>query len=473
MKLRLRIRTGGLAGRGFEFPGGTVRVGRRPGLELSFDPERDPGVSGIHAELVEAAGEWVVRDLASRNGTFLNGIPVVAGLEGGATLRDGDRITFGAGGPEVEVALAGNTLSRIRAEAGRQTRFLRLTVILLGLGLGGALITFVALHQVRESGFQQERARLLAETEEALAEIAVLSAAREREREEVVSRDAAGSPDPRAPGDPASGLNMELATLTEALRRSEAELQEIREALRRAPESGSSGRVEEEGTEGLRRQLQAATAALRRQQLAGSLDLETVQRGNRQAVALVFVEAMSGEVVTGTAFAVRPDGTLLTVRHLVRPEAENALPRRIAVQFSDSDQVWPARLLAVSEEVDLAALRVENIAGAVPVIRGINTRPDTLGGGVAVGSLGFPLGGSAEAGSGVARPLVTAGVLGALRPTELEVFGYGDVGASGSPVFDGAGEVVGILFGGRTEGLEQILLAVNGVQAVRFLGRVP
>jgi S1-C subfamily serine protease len=458
-------------------------VGRRPGLELSFDPERDPGVSGIHAELVESAGAWVVRDLASRNGTFINGVPVVAGPEGGATLRDGDRITFGAGGPEVEVALTGNTLSRIRAEAGRQTRFLRLAVILLGVALGSALIAFVALHQIRESGFQEERARLLADTEEALAEIAMLSAARGGEPEGAVPRDAAGSdaagsdaagsPDPRTPGDRVPELHVEVAALTEALRRSEAELQEIREALRRAPESGSSVRDEGEVTEGLRRQLQAATAALRRQQLAGSLDLDAVQRGNRQAVALVFVEAMSGEVATGTAFAVRPDGTLLTVRHLVRPEAESALPRRIAVQFSDSDQVWPARLLAVSEEVDLAALRVENIAGVVPVVRGINTRPDTLGTGVAVGSLGFPLGGSAEAGSGVARPLVTAGVLSTLRPTELEVFGYGDVGASGSPVFDGAGEVVGILFGGRTEGLERILLAVNGVQAVRFLGRVP
>lgn len=451
-----------------------MRVGRRPGLELSFDPDQDLGVSGTHAELVEAEGGWILRDLGSRNGTFLNGAPVPQDPEGGRVLSDGDRISFGAGGPEVEVAFAGNTLSRIRAEAGRQTRYLRVAVILLGLGLAGALISFAALNQVRESGFREERARLLAQTEEALAEVAALSAAQSR-RGQADAAPSVGQADvpAAAPHETASALAVEVEALTEALQRSESELQEIRRALRRAPEPGSPGRGAEEDTEDLRRQLQAATAALRRQQLAGSLDLGSIQAGNRQAVALVFVEDPSGTVVTGTAFAVRPDGTLLTVRHLVRPDPDRAPPTRIAVQFTDSDQVWPASLVAVSEEVDLAALRVENITGQVPVIRGINTRPDTLGAGVAVGSLGFPLGGSPEAGSTLARPLVTAGVLRALRPRELEVYGYGDVGASGSPVFDSAGEVLGVLFGGRSEGSEQILLAVNGVQAVRFLGRVP
>jgi S1-C subfamily serine protease len=190
-------------------------------------------------------------------------------------------------------------------------------------------------------------------------------------------------------------------------------------------------------------------------------------------VALVFVESAfrGGRDRHGLR---RPDdGTLLTVRHLVRVDSRAPLPRRIGVQFSDSEQVWPARLVAESEEVDLAAIRVENITGTIPVVRGLNSRPDTLGTGIAVASVGFPLGGTLEGTGGIARPLVTAGVLSSMQPDQIEIHGYGEVGASGSPVFDAGGEVVGILFGGFTRGSEQILLAVNSVQAMRFLGRIP
>src|SRR5690606_11852725 len=107
------------------------------------------------------------------------------------------------------------------------------------------------------------------------------------------------------------------------------------------------------------------------------LDFPAIQQRNRHAVARIFVEYANGEVATATAFAVRDDATLITSRHIM-VDSEGAIqPRRIAIQFSDSEQVWPARLLAVSD-ADLALVKVDNIVGAVPTVHALNRRPDTL-----------------------------------------------------------------------------------------------
>src|SRR5690606_23603170 len=144
-----------------------------------------------------------------------------------------------------------------------------------------------------------------------------------------------------------------------ALDQSRAEVRRLRDGLARAGAQGDSSRVAE-----LRRQLQAATAALERQQLAAALDFRAIQAANRRAVALVYVEAADGGVVTGTAFAVRPDATLVTSRHVLTGADGRGRPRRIAVQFSDSDQVFPARLIALADDADLAVIRADSILGS-------------------------------------------------------------------------------------------------------------
>jgi pSer/pThr/pTyr-binding forkhead associated (FHA) protein len=47
-----------------------VTLGRHPNCDVVID---DPSVSRVHASLRREAGRWVLHDLASRNGTFLNG----------------------------------------------------------------------------------------------------------------------------------------------------------------------------------------------------------------------------------------------------------------------------------------------------------------------------------------------------------------------------------------------------------------
>ena len=67
-----------------------VTLGRRPEADVCLP--WDPGISRLHAELIHRAGEWVIADDGSQNGTFVNGLPV----EGRRRLRDGDLITVGA-----------------------------------------------------------------------------------------------------------------------------------------------------------------------------------------------------------------------------------------------------------------------------------------------------------------------------------------------------------------------------------------
>ena len=72
--------------------------------------------------------------------------------------------------------------------------------------------------------------------------------------------------------------------------------------------------------------------------------------------------------------------------------------------------------------------------------------------------LGFPLGGLPAAAGAVnvplARPLASAGIIQGVTAERIEVAGYGERGASGSPVVDATGSVVGLLRGAviRDEG---------------------
>jgi pSer/pThr/pTyr-binding forkhead associated (FHA) protein len=65
-----------------------VRIGRADDNDVVL---RDPRVSRRHAELVRSEHHFELRDLGSRNGTFVNGQSVVEPIE----VASGDRLTFG------------------------------------------------------------------------------------------------------------------------------------------------------------------------------------------------------------------------------------------------------------------------------------------------------------------------------------------------------------------------------------------
>src|SRR5262249_37937248 len=69
--------------------GERLAVGRSSVAELCF-PE-DAGLSRQHFAFESHGEEWTVQDLGSKNGTFVNNIPLKARL----ILKPGDRITAG------------------------------------------------------------------------------------------------------------------------------------------------------------------------------------------------------------------------------------------------------------------------------------------------------------------------------------------------------------------------------------------
>lgn len=84
----LRLRTGPNAGKVYDLRT-ALRLGRHPYNEVSVD---DPAVSRYHCWITFEEGQAQVEDLASANGTYLNGERVAKRL----ALKPGDTIRLGA-----------------------------------------------------------------------------------------------------------------------------------------------------------------------------------------------------------------------------------------------------------------------------------------------------------------------------------------------------------------------------------------
>lgn len=87
----LRHRLGSLAGTTHTFKAGKFHLGRRRDCEIRFDSHLDRMVSSLHASIEAADGRWILEDLGSTNGTFVNGREIV----GRVSLAHGDEIVLG------------------------------------------------------------------------------------------------------------------------------------------------------------------------------------------------------------------------------------------------------------------------------------------------------------------------------------------------------------------------------------------
>lgn len=77
-----------------------MRFGRHPECEVSFDPHRDIDASSRHAELRTAEAGWLLVDLGSSNGTYVEGQRITE-----TTVAPAVPVTieFGPGGPRVRL----------------------------------------------------------------------------------------------------------------------------------------------------------------------------------------------------------------------------------------------------------------------------------------------------------------------------------------------------------------------------------
>ena len=457
MKCEFRIMSGGRAGYHEAFDKAYVGFGRHPLSDFRFDADKDLDVSARHAAVVRAGDRWVLRDLGSRNGTFVNGRRINADQE----LASGDRLRFGANGPEVEFhvvadgveqvvpavhapprpgsarpaapaapkpqaapparAAAPSATSVLRAQVSHQAARYRSLLVALGIIVVGAVA--VVLWQ---GGTARRQVATIGTALDSLS------------RELVALRAAQASADSEA-----SALRAQLQTEHDPARLA---------ALR---QQYSAVRVQRQGIVA-----------------AQGVDWAAINRANAAAVAMIYVQFPDSSVFSGTGFGISASGLLLTNRHVVLDSA-GVQALRIGVQFSGSVEVLRARVAKLASDVDIALLQITD-TGTFPAVPGL--RPDSAGPQVGdpIALLGFPLGLDAPMGGRAGRtivvPTLVPGTIGKVLPDSLlQLDAYSGSGASGSPILDRTGRVIGIEFGGLRETAGRIVLGLPIARAQAVL----
>jgi S1-C subfamily serine protease len=437
MPLQIRILSGALAGQVKHFDQAVIVVGRQGGLDLRFDPQQDLDVSGRHAEIRVSDTGFVLHDTRSTNGTFVNGKRVDGSIE----LKDGDRIQFGAKGPEAEVTYTAerpahiptpvrNTEQRIAAAVSRQTAGLKrvligAVVVLVVIGLGGAY--YIRLQDAKQT---EEFNKLIADNER--MRITLQSSM-------------------RASGD---------TTLAREIERNIAALQQRLANARTAADSAPIKSDIQENEQQLRRMV--------------AMDLPTIFKQNAPAVAILVSEVeIDGALkrFSGTGFSISKDGHIITNKHNVLVNGKS--PRRIAVKFTDTREWYPATVVKVSDTDDDIALIKMVPEGPYPVVTGVSASGADAAEGMSLVSIGYPLGyETPQEGDGndfMAKASLNPGTVSKKTTSVLQIDSYATHGSSGSPVFSNRGYVVGLVYGGAREAGGKIVYAVPAEKVAAFV----
>lgn len=463
MSLELHIQTGAQAGRRERFTKSLIAIGRHPLCDFRFDAERDLDVSSRHAEIRLVEGQYVLHDVGSRNGTWVNGERITAPR----TLHTGDVVAFGGTGPRAEVAIdasqgpvlampterpvaaaptpapaaarpAGNTTERIAIAVVTHTRRLRRVVI----GLAALLVVAVSAaywvgHRADE---QAEQVARLSRLNDSLA---------------------------RSYAARVSALAGRVDGLDSALAASKQETDALRARLASVRSEGSDGLADS-----LSRELHVLETRRHAMLTATQVDYSGIARRNGDAVVLIAVQWPDGKAFSGSGFSISPSGEIVTNRHLVRHGG--GAPARIAVIFSNTKDWLPAHVVKVSSGADLALLQMDR-DGPYPAVQGIAPHAASTPVGKAVAIMGYPLGvDTPMEGTGMhitARNTLVAGTLSKNLATVLQIDAYAGEGSSGSPVFDTAGDVVGVVYGGASESGGRIVYAVPSDSVEALAGR--
>ena len=92
-------------------------IGRERGCDVEV---ADTHVSRRHAEVSLVNGTWIIRDLQSSNGLFVNGRPVDA-----APIGNGVEVTLGADGPTLSIEPEASARPSTECSRGRRRRVAR------------------------------------------------------------------------------------------------------------------------------------------------------------------------------------------------------------------------------------------------------------------------------------------------------------------------------------------------------------
>ena len=458
-KCELRITSGARAGHREVFEKSYIGVGRHPLSDVRFDAEKDLDASTRHAAIVKTGESYVLRDLGSTNGTYVNGEK----LDGERPLRDGDTLKFGLHGPEAvfkvlrdeeEVIMPAVQVPPKASSTKAETP--------VGAGADARTDDSITARPAPAAKKVPPRGATRAEAESPTAPIAPKAAPPSKTS---VLRAEVGAERSKARAlmimlgiiilgalgvvywqglrsnqaisgavNTVDSLRAELATLQRLRQQADsertallAELRQVRDPRAQATLQRRIDRVEQR------------SAAL---QQAEGVDFAGIQRQNANAVAVIYVRFPdTTQMFEATAFSVNAQGLMLTNKHNVIGRGGEE-PRDIAIRFNGTSDVHPARFVRALPDADLAVVQLES-TGPFPTVAGL-----APGGAVGdpIALLGFP-GGS----SGADRPrakLVTGSITG-VSDSLLELDAFSGTGASGSPIFDRNGRVIGVLYGGR------------------------
>ena len=405
----------------------------RPGItiigqaaaDIQLPPPADGVVAERHAAIIERPNGYLVRDLDSSQGTWVNG----ERLAGDWLLRSGDQIRLGSSGPLLEFRLEQN-LPPQRHFPTNRARGISLGVVLL--------LTALAFWFYREQPSGAIVDRLLKTLDSAAAEVTALA-----EREGV---------------------------LRSALDSTRRELESIREVV--------AGLQMNRGVpDSLGMAIDRIQTNSRQLVAAARLDLTTITSEAAPAAALLLVDRGRERMVYGTAFSIlsRGDTTwAVTSKHLIVREGSDSA-RRLGLVWNESRQNFEAELVALHPDRDLALLRAV-IKGGAPALS--LDQPASITIGTIAGTISFPTEIPVEvaldqAGSGL-RATVFPAAITELSDTTMELIGYGAPGMSGSPVVDHTGRLLGVLFGGKSDPTARRILVVprSGVLELLRIARL-
>lgn len=445
MRIEFEIVSGGRAGFRDAFDKSYIAFGRDPLADVRFDAEQDLDASAKHAAVVQSGAGWAVRDLNSRNGTYLNGRRV----SGDAPLADGDVLRCGAQGPEVRVALARENaeqvMQRVPAPAapagaasaappkptagGPAKRPLPPTLH----GKGGApSSTSVLRAEVKATRSRVQALFIVLGIVVAGAAAILVWQGLSARRERAETRSVLDS------------LGRELISLRSAKVAADSEAARLQREIAAAKDPARVAALQAQYTTVQRRQRDIAVAQ--------GVDYRAIVATTAPATAMVFVQFQdTTQMWSGTAFCVTADGTMLTNRHVVVDD-QGERPLRIAIQFSGSREVLPGRVVRTGTDVDIAVIKVES-KGPFPVVAGLAT-DRAVQEGDPIALVGFPLGADLPQGGTASQPIIRASLMTGtisrlLGDSLIQLDAFSGTGASGSPILDRTGRVIGIEFGGQ------------------------
>ena len=477
MSVDFRVLTGSRAGHRERFTKPVIAIGRHPLCDFQFDPQQDLDVSTRHAEIRAVGDGYVLVDIGSTNGTYVNGVRIARERR----LESGDEVAFGEFGPKVrlEIVMESGTQpparrdgGAVRADAAPNGASQSAAASAASMPATRSIVTEARRARGAATDAPRRDARRRAWMAGALAAALVVAAggaywlghhnARATDAE-LVRLTKTNDSLAQTYADRMASINSRAAGLDSSLAAAQQERDRMRTAL-----SGTNGAH----ADTLSRELHALESRRHAMLTAAQVDYSTIASRSGPAVTMVAVQWPDSSAFSGSGFAVSSRGEIVTNKHLV--QHGDAYPMRIAVIFSDTKAWLPAHVVRVSATADLAMLQVD-APGPFPTIASLASKAADTPVGKAVAIIGYPLGTDTPMeGSGTqitARSTLVAGTLSKNLADVLQIDAYAGQGSSGSPVFNTAGSVIGVVYGGARESAGRIVYAVPVDEVGALLGK--